>query len=78
MPPNPFEQSYRDIIDENITILRRLPANMTEALEQSQMGSYSDDKISRCHLLSSFEDCLNAVNTLSRISRDLELLVNRS
>ena len=71
---NPFEQSYRDTIQENLNNLRTFPSSLMESLKQSTASSHSENRVSRMDLESHLEDCLNAMNSLARISRDLELL----
>jgi|LauGreDrversion4_2_1035121.scaffolds.fasta_scaffold77355_3 hypothetical protein len=71
---NPFEESYHDAVKQHLQILQSFPGTFTESLKQSANYSLSEDSMARVRFRSHLEDCLNAMSSLSRISRDLEVL----
>ena len=72
--PNAFEESYRDVIYQEMNTLKNFPLVFSEALKQSSRLSTSDDRVSVNQFQSSIEECLAAMVSLSRLSRDLHML----
>jgi hypothetical protein len=73
-----LEELYRESIDENLKILMQFPVVFQQACMMSETMLPSEDAIGRIKTKTSIRECLNALQTLARISSELELIESRS
>jgi hypothetical protein len=66
--------SYRQALEENIRLISQFPITLQSALILSETMSPSENASTDIKVKTAVSECLNAINAVSKLSCDLELL----
>ena len=65
---------YQETIDDNLRVLQQFPSVFHAAWLLSETMLPSEDNITRIKIKVSVSECLNALDALSKIATELELI----